>query len=171
MAALVAVMILVAASTFDWHSVAPSTLKMMPRGETVVMLITVAGTVVTHNLAIGVGLGVLASMALFSRRVAHLVDVTRVLDPDGTSVIYSVYGELFFASDQELIDSFDYRGDPPNVVIDFSRAHLWDTSAVAALDAIAGHYQRHGIELEITGLNRSSERLHSELSGRLATAH
>ena len=100
------------------------------------MLVTVGVTVATHNLAIGVGVGVLTAMAVFARQVAHLVDVDRVLDPDGTTSIYSVTGEIFFASDQELIDAFDYAGDPPNVIIDLSRAHIWDASAVAALDAI-----------------------------------
>jgi SulP family sulfate permease len=78
-------------------------------------------------------------MAVFARQVAHLVDVERVLDPDGTTSIYSVTGELFFASDQELIDAFDYACDPPNVIIDLSRAHVWDASAVAALDAVSTH--------------------------------
>ncbi|MGE3811159.1 MAG: SulP family inorganic anion transporter [Candidatus Nanopelagicales bacterium] len=172
MAALVAVMILVAVSTFDWHSVAPDTLRRMPRGETLVMVLTVAATVATHNLAIGVGVGVLTEMALFARRVAHLVDVERILDPDGTSVLYVISGELFFASDQELIDAFDYAGDPSEIIIDLTRAHLWDTSAVAALDAIESHYARHGIHhVTITGLNRTSEDLHAEHSGQLAGAH
>jgi SulP family sulfate permease len=171
MAALVAVMILVSVSTFDWHSVAPATLRRMPAGETLIMLVTVAGTVATHNLAIGVGLGVLTAMAVFARRVAHLVDVERVVDPEGTTSIYSVTGELFFASDQEFIDSFDYAGDPPNVIIDMSRAHVWDASAVAALDAIETHYSRHGVEVRITGLNERSEELHSTLSGQAAGAH
>jgi SulP family sulfate permease len=134
------------------------------------MGVTVAATVATHNLAIGVGLGVLTSMAIFARRVAHLVEVDRVLDPDGTSVLYSVSGELFFASDQELIEAFDYAGDPPDVAIDLSRAHLWDASAVAALDAISTHYARHGIEPRISGLNDRSEQLRSDLSGQLAGA-
>jgi SulP family sulfate permease len=170
MAALVAVMILVSISTFDWHSVAPSTLRRMPAGETLIMLVTVAGTVATHNLAFGVGLGVLTAMAVFARRVAHLVDVVRVADPDESTAIYSVTGELFFASDQEFIDAFDFAGDPPNVIIDMSRAHLWDASAVAALDAIETHYSRHGVRVEITGLNRHSEALHTTLSGQLAGA-
>jgi len=172
MAALVAVMILVAFATFDWHSVAPSTLRRMPAGETLIMVVTVAGTVATHNLAIGVGLGVLTAMAVFARRVAHLVDVERVVDPDGTTSIYSVTGELFFASDQELIDAFAYADDPPNVIIDMSRAHVWDASAVAALDAIETHYARHGVTVEITGLNERSHDLHTTLSGQLAgSAH
>jgi SulP family sulfate permease len=171
MAALVAVMILVSISTFDWHSIAPGTLRRMPAGETVIMLATVGVTVATHNLAIGVGVGVLTAMAVFARQVAHLVDVERVVDPDGTTSIYSVTGEIFFASDQELIDAFDYAGDPPNVIIDLSRAHVWDASAVAALDAINSHYHRHGVTVEITGLNRRSEELHTTLTGQVAPAH
>jgi SulP family sulfate permease len=171
MAALVAVMILVAFSTFDWHSVAPATLRRMPRGETVIMLVTVAGTVATHNLAIGVAAGVLTAMAVFARRVAHLVEVDRVLDPDGTSCLYAVHGEVFFASDQELIDAFHYAEDPPKVIVDFSRAHLWDASAIAAVDAIEGHYRRHDIALSITGLNERSDRLHQKLSGQMAATH
>ncbi len=171
MAALVAVMILVSVATFDWHSIAPSTLRRMPAGETAIMLVTVVATVATHNLAIGVGLGVLTAMVLFARRVARLVDVERVEDPDGTTSIYSGTGELFFASDQELIDAFDFAGDPPRVIVDLSRAHVWDASAVAALDAIETHYARHGVQVEITGLNARSEALHRTLSGQLAGAH
>jgi SulP family sulfate permease len=171
MAALVAVMILVAVSTFDWHSIAPGTLRRMPRGETVIMLVTVAGTVATKNLAIGVAAGVLTAMAVFARRVAHLVEVDRVLDPDGTTCIYSITGEVFFASDQELIEAFHYAEDPPKVIADFSRAHLWDASAIAAVDAIEAHYRRHDIELAITGLNDRSDQLHQTLSGQMASAH
>jgi sulfate permease, SulP family len=170
MAALVAVMILVSVSTFDWHSIAPTTLRRIPRGETVIMLVTVAGTVATKNLAIGVAAGVLTAMAVFARRVAHLVEVDRVVHPDGTSCLYSVHGEVFFASDQELIEAFRYAEDPPSVIIDFSRAHLWDASAIAAVDAIEGHYRRHHIEVSITGMNERSGALHERLSGR-AVAH
>ena len=140
MAALVAVMIIVAVSTFDWHSVAPATLKRMPYGETIVMLVTVAATLATHNLAIGVVVGVLAAMVIFARRVAHLVEVTSVLDPDGSTRIYSVHGELFFASSNDLVGQFDYAGDPDTVVIDMTHAHVWDASSVAALDAITTKY-------------------------------
>lgn len=171
MAALVAVMILVAVSTFDWHSIAPATLRRMPPGETLVMAVTVAGTVATNNLAIGVGAGVLTAMAVFARRVAHLVDVERVVDPDGETALYSISGEVFFASDQELIEAFHYAEDPPKVIVDFSRAHLWDASAIAALDAIETHYRRHDVELEITGLNARSDALHQTLSGKMAAAH
>jgi SulP family sulfate permease len=86
-------------------------------------------------------------------------------------VSVATFGGLFFASDQELIDAFDFAGDPPRVIVDLSRAHVWDASAVAALDAIETHYARHGVQVEITGLNARSEALHRTLSGQLAGAH
>ena len=171
MAALVAVMILVAVSTFDWHSIAPRTLKRMPRSETTIMALTVIATVATHNLAIGVGVGVVAAMAVFARRVAHLVEIESVLDPDGTTRIYSITGELFFASDRELIAGFAYATDPARVIIDLSRAHIWDASAVSALDMITTKYAARGIEVEITGLNFHSQNIHDDLSGQLTGAH
>ncbi len=171
MAALVAVMFVVAWSTFNWESVRPSHLKRMPASETAVMVVTVVLTVVTKNLSIGVVAGVVVAALLFTRRVAHLVEVDRVLDPDGTNCIYSVHGEVFFVSEQELIDAFRYAEDPPHVLVDFSRAHLWDASAIAALDAIEANYRRHGVELTITGMNEHSEALHGRLSGQLVSAH
>ena len=171
MAALVAVMILVSISTFDWHSVAPATLRRMPKSETTVMVTTVAVVVITHNLAYGVVAGVLTAMVLFARRVAHLVEVTSVTDPDGGQVIYSVHGEIFFASSNDLVYQFDYAGDPDRVVIDLSNAHVWDASSVAALDAITTKYARRGKTVEITGLNKPSAHIHRRLAGELTGSH
>jgi sulfate permease, SulP family len=171
MAALVAVMFVVAYSTFDWGSVKPATLKRMPRSETTVMVVTVVLTVATGNLSIGVLAGVIVAALLFARRVAHLVEVDRLPDPDGTNCLYVVHGEVFFASEQELIDAFDYTEDPPRVLIDFSRAHLWDASAIAALDTIEAQYRKHGIEIAISGLNEPSGELPERLSGQLTPAH
>ena len=170
MAALVAVMVLVSVSTFEWRSIAPATLRRMPAGETAIMALTVAVTVATHNLALGVAAGVTAAAVVFARRVAHLVDVTSVLDPDGSTRVYAVSGDLFFASDRELVDAFDYSGDPPRVVVDLSRAHVWDASAVAALDAIETKYAAHGVTVELSGLNERSARLRADLSDRLVPA-
>lgn len=171
MAALVAVMIIVSVSTFDWHSITPATLKRMPWGETTVMVTTVAATLITRNLAIGVVLGVLAAMVIFACRVAHLVEVTSVLDPDGTTRIYSVHGELFFASSNDLVTQFDYAGDPDTVIIDLSAAHIWDASSVAALDAITTKYASRGKTAQITGLNKPSARIHQTLAGQLQAGH
>ncbi|TLW94694.1 SulP family inorganic anion transporter [Saccharomonospora piscinae] len=171
MAALVAVMVMVAVATFDWHSVHPATLRRMPVSETVVMLATVGVTVATHNLAIGVGVGVLVAMVAFARRVAHLVTVDGVLDPDGTTKIYRVTGQLFFASSNDLVFQFDYAHDPATVVIDLSDAHIWDASTVAALDAITTRYEARGTEVTITGMNTDSHQRHTALAGTLTGGH
>ncbi|GEL24853.1 sodium-independent anion transporter [Pseudonocardia sulfidoxydans NBRC 16205] len=171
MAALVGVMVMVAVGTFDWHSVRPATLKRMPRSETTVMVATVAVTVATHNLAYGVGVGVLVAMVLFARRVAHLVDVTGVLDAEGTTKTYRVTGQLFFASSNDLVFRFDYANDPPHVVVDLSAAHVWDASTVASLDAITTRYEAHGTTVEIVGMNKNSAARHASLAGHLSGAH
>ncbi|MBM0230881.1 SulP family inorganic anion transporter [Micromonospora sp. STR1_7] len=171
MAALVAVMIIVAVGTFDWHSVAPATLKRMPLGETLVMVTTVGAVLATHNLAIGVIAGVLTAMVIFARRVAHLVEVTSVLDPDESTRIYFVHGELFFASSNDLVFQFDYANDPQNVVIDMTHAHVWDASSVAALDAITTKYAARGKTVEIVELNKRSAAIHGTLAGNLSGGH
>jgi SulP family sulfate permease len=171
MAALVAVMIVVSVSTFDWHSIAPATLKRMPRGETLVMASTVAVVLATHNLAIGVIVGVLVAMVVFARRVARMVEVTSVLDPEGGTRIYAVRGELFFASSNDLVYRFDYAGDPDKIVIDMSHAHIWDASSVATLDAITTKYADRGKTVEIVALDRPSARMHGSLAGQLKVGH
>ncbi|TDD20457.1 SulP family inorganic anion transporter [Nonomuraea diastatica] len=171
MAALVAVMILVSVGTFDWHSLAPATLKRMPHGETLVMVVTVAVVVATHNLAIGVVAGSLTAMVVFARRVAHLANVTACLDPDGKQVVYAVTGELFFASSNDLVYQFNYATDPDDVVIDLTDAHIWDASSVAALDAIETKYAARGKKVTIVGLNQPSAHLHGTLAGQLTGSH
>lgn len=171
MAALVAVMIMVSVLTFDWHSIRPSTLKRMPKSETAVMVVTVAFTVVTHNLAIGVLVGVVVAAVLFARRVAHFTTVERTLSPDGSEARYTVDGELFFASSDDLTTQFEYVADPPRVVIDMTRSHVWDASSVAALDAIVTKYERHGAEVEIVGMNAATSDFHGRLSGGLGGGH
>jgi SulP family sulfate permease len=171
MAALVAVMVMVSFTTFDWHSVAPKTLRRMPAGEITVMVVTVAVVVATHNLAIGVVTGSVTAMVVFARRVAHLAEVTSVTDPDGTTAVYRVTGELFFASSNDLVHRFDYAGDPDRIVVDLSAAHVWDASSVAALDAIGAKYAQRGKSVEITGLNEPSAHLHGRLSGELTSSH
>lgn len=173
MAALVAVMVMVSVGTFDWHSISPATLRRMPRSETLVMLVTVAVTVATNNLAYGVIVGALTAMVLFARRVAHLVTVQRVVASgeggDGVldTVVYRVSGELFFASSNDLVYQFNYVDDPRNIVIDMSDSHIWDASSVAALDAVTTKYRAKGKDVEIIGLNTDSADRHDRLSGTL----
>ncbi|MEX5303132.1 SulP family inorganic anion transporter [Kocuria sabuli] len=169
MAALVAVMIFVAWATFDWHSMRPTTLARMPRSETMVMLSTVVVTVWTHNLAIGVIVGVLVAMIAFARRVAHMVSVERTLEEHFGEQIakYTISGELFFASSNDLYTMFDYAGDPQHVVIDLSDSHLWDASTAAALDSVTDKYAHYGKDVEIVGLNQASRRMRVRLGGML----
>ncbi|MCW0212053.1 MAG: SulP family inorganic anion transporter [Pseudonocardia sp.] len=167
MVALVGVMIMVCVGTFDWHSL--RTLRRMPRSETAVMLVTVAVTVATGNLAYGVVVGVIAATLLFARRVARLVAVTSELSADGGTRTYRVSGQLFFASSNDLVTRFDYAGDPPAVVLDLSAADVWDASTVAALDAVRTRYAVRGTEVTITGANENSRRRLDALAGTLGT--
>ncbi|MDY0892475.1 SulP family inorganic anion transporter [Frigoribacterium sp. CFBP9030] len=171
MAALVAVMIMVAVATFDWHSIRPSTLRRMPIGETIVMVATVACVVVTHNLAIGVVVGVITAMVVFARGVARLATVERTLADDGTAAHYTVTGALFFASSNDLTTLFRYGDDPERIVIDLTQAHVWDASTVAALDAVTTRYERRGKHVVLEGMNEASSRMHDRLAGRLGAGH
>ncbi|CAM5227784.1 hypothetical protein SHIRM173S_09929 [Streptomyces hirsutus] len=108
---------------------------------------------------------------LLQRLPLLFAEVTAVADPDGTSVVYRVTGELFFASSNDIVGRFDYSGDPDHVVIDLSSAHVWDASSVAALDAVETRYAQRGKTVEITGLNEPSARLHDKLSGELVGGH
>ncbi|MCU1689465.1 MAG: sulfate transporter, partial [Jatrophihabitantaceae bacterium] len=158
MAALVAVMIFVSGATIDWHSL--RTLPTMPRSETAVMVTTVVVVLLTRNLAIGVAVGVVVACVLFARRVAHVVEVESELTPDGGTRIYKVRGALFFASSNDLVTQFDYAGDPAQIVIDLSEAHVWDASSVAALDAITHKYARRDKTVTVGGANAfSTDRL------------
>ncbi|MFK4297006.1 SulP family sulfate permease [Arthrobacter sp. GAS37] len=173
MAALVAVMIFVSLITFDWHSIRPTTLRRLPKSETGVMLVTVIVVVATHNLAIGVGAGVLTAMVLFARRVAHFATVERSeVELNGRTVAsYTVDGELFFASSNDLYTQFDYAKDSSEgidrVVIDLHASHIWDASTVAVLDSVTEKYRRHGREVELIGLNAASVRMRERLAGKL----
>ena len=171
MAALVAVMIMVSVATFNWHSIQPSTLKRMPRSETVVMLSTLAVVVWTHNLAIGVIVGVVIAMVAFARRVAHFASVTRTVggDDEIEAALYTVEGELFFASSNDLTTLFEYSEDPENVVIDLSGSHIWDASTVAALDTIQTKYESMGKTVYIKGMNDYSQLLHQKLAGNMGS--
>ena len=170
MAALVAVMIMVSVGTVDWHSIDPRTLRLMPLSETLVMVVTVAATVITHNLAVGVVLGVLTAMVAFSRRVAHMTTVDKSVDGDGTCT-YRVRGQLFWASSNDLVHQFDYAEDPDRIVVDLTDADIWDASTVATLDAIQHKYASKGKDVSVVGLDGASLGRLRRLSGKLGAGH
>jgi SulP family sulfate permease len=165
--ALAAVMMIAALKTVNWRSIEPAMLKRMPMPETTVMLVTVAVTVATGNLAFGVFGGVLLAMVLFARRVAHVVRAERIVSADGGSVHYTVHGPLFFGSSSDLFERFSYAADPAVVSVDLTHAQVWDASSVAALDSIETKYREHGATVTFTGLDQRSTAFHERLTGRL----
>ncbi|WP_217428028.1 STAS domain-containing protein [Microlunatus speluncae] len=143
----------------------------MPLSATAIMFATVVATVITHNLAVGVVLGVIVAALFFAARVAHFTEVVDVAHPDENTRVYAVRGVLFFASSNDLVYQFDYVGDPAKVIIDLSGSQIFDASTVAALDAIEVKYREKGKEVEIIGLNEPSLAWHSRLSGKLGSGH
>jgi len=154
MAALVAVMIMVSIGTFNWSSI--RNLKDHPRSSSVVMLATVATTVATHDLAKGVLVGVLLSGFFFAHKVGLIMRVRSLADPDGYARTYTVIGQVFFASADQFIASFDFKEVIEKVRIDVSRAHFWDITAISALDKVILKFRREATEVEVIGLNDAS---------------
>jgi SulP family sulfate permease len=162
MAALVAIMIMVSIGTFSWSSI--RNLKDHPRSSSVVMLATVACVVLTHNLAIGVLVGVLLSGIFFAWKISQIFRVSSTLSDDGTQRTYLVEGQIFFASADTFSAAFDFREALEKVTIDISHAHIWDISSVAALDMIVLKFRRDGAEVDIIGLNEASETIVDKLA-------
>ncbi len=153
-AALVAIMIMVSISTFSWKSLRD--LVRHPRVSGVVMLATVAVTVATHDLSAGVAVGVLLSGVFFAFKVTRLMDVAVDYDPAADRRTYRVTGQIFFASADIFADRFDLRDTAAQVRIDLTHAHLWDVTAVGTLEDIVARMRRHGIAVEVIGLNAAS---------------
>jgi SulP family sulfate permease len=154
MAALVAVMIMVSIGTFSWRSFA--NLRTHPRTSSVVMIGTVIVTVFTHDLAKGVLTGVLLSALFFARKVGRVLHIGSTAGDEGRSRTYTVTGQVFFASSDGFVDSFDFKEVLERVTIDVSDAHFWDLSAVGALDKVVIKFRREGTQVEVVGLNKAS---------------
>lgn len=154
MAALVAVMIMVSISTFNWASI--KNLRTYPPTSSLVMIATVVIVVFTHNLALGVFVGVLMSALFFARKVARFFDVETVLSEDGTHRTYTVYGQVFFASAANFSARFDFKEQLERVTIDLTHAHFWDLTGVGALDKVVLKFRREGVEVELLGMNEAS---------------
>ena len=161
MAALVAIMIMVSIGTFSWSSI--KDVREHPRSSTIVMLATVIVVVATHNLAIGVLVGVLFSGIFFAWKISQLFRVSSTVTSDCTTRTYLIEGQLFFASVEQFNESFDFKESLDKVVIDVSNAHIWDISSVSALDMVVLKFRREGAEVEIIGLNEASETLVEKL--------
>ena len=154
MAALVAVMIMVSIGTFSWSSF--KNLKTHPKSSSLVMITTVIVVVLTHDLAIGVFVGVLTSALFFARKVSRFLKIESHLSEDNEKRTYKVYGQVFFASAEIFSNSFDFKEVVQNVIIDVSAAHFWDLSAVGALDKVVMKFRREGTAVDLIGLNEAS---------------
>ncbi|MGU3316102.1 SulP family inorganic anion transporter [Sphingomonas sp. M6A6_1c] len=153
-AALVAIMIMVSISTFSWGSLRD--LVRHPKTSGAVMLATVAVTVTTHDLSAGVAVGVLLSGVFFAFKVTRLMEVTVSYDAETDTRDYRVAGQIFFASAEIFADRFDLADTARHVRIDLTQAHLWDVTAVGALEEVVTRMRRHGIAVEVVGLNAAS---------------
>jgi SulP family sulfate permease len=162
MAALVAVMIMVSIGTFSWASL--GNLVVHPRSSSIVMLVTVAAVIYTHNLAIGVFAGVLLSGIFFAWKISKIFRVTSTLSDDGRERVYTVAGQIFFASVDDFTGAFDFKEALEKVTIDVSHAHIWDISSVQALDMIILKFRREGAEVELIGMNEASETIVDRLA-------
>lgn len=154
MAALVAVMIMVSIGTFSWRSILD--LRTNPRSSSVVMLATVVTVVTTHDLAIGVLVGVLLSGVFFAGKVSQLVSVGEIIDEEAGRITFVVEGQIFFASSEVFLAGFDFDNPAHEVVIDVTHAHFWDITAVGALDKAVLKFRKAGATVEVIGLNEAS---------------
>ncbi|WP_088036244.1 SulP family inorganic anion transporter [Evansella clarkii] len=162
MAALAGVMIMVSIGTFDWNSLI--NIHKIPRTDAIVMVVTVGTVVYTHDLAKGVFAGVILSAIFFAWKISR-VKVETMLSEDKTEKTYFVNGQLFFASVTDFVAQINYNDTVEKVIIDLTQAHLWDDSAVGAIDKIEYKYEQKGVEVEIRGLNKESSQLMKKIGG------
>jgi len=162
MATLVAVMIMVSIGTFRWASFRD--MAKIPRSETAVMLTTMLVTIFSRNFALGVATGIVMSTVFFSRKIAQLVFVDKVLGDNDSHRVYSVSGHIFFVSIDEFLDAFNFEEFVDRVTLDLTHAHLWDQGAIVALDKVVNKFRRSGAEVEVVGLNQASATLVEKLA-------
>ena len=162
MAALVAIMIMVSIGTFSWSSI--KNLKDHPRSSSMVMLATVFFVIYTHNLAIGVLVGVLLEGIFFAWKISQLFQVSKDLTADGKHRTYFIRGQMFFASSEDFMKSFDFKEAVETVTVDLSEAHIWDISSISALDLAIIKLKREGANVEVIGLNEASKTLVNKLA-------
>jgi MFS superfamily sulfate permease-like transporter len=161
MAALVGVMIMVSIGTFDWGSV--KSLHKTPITDTIVMIATVLTVLMTHDLSKGVLVGIILSAIFFASKISK-VKVTTLASEHSNKKYYRVSGQLFFASVTDFVECFNYNDDVKEVNIDLTEAHLWDDSAVGAIDKIVIKYHQNGINVNLVGLNKESNKLIDKLA-------
>ncbi|MEO2063204.1 MAG: SulP family inorganic anion transporter [Christiangramia sp.] len=156
MAALTGVMIMVAAGTFEWASL--KTINKMPKSDVIVMVLVTAVTIVLHNLALAVLIGVIISALVFAWDNAKRIRARKHIDENGVKY-YEIYGPLFFGSISAFNSKFDVQNDPEEVVIDFSESRVVDMSGIEALNKLTERYQKYGKKLHLKHLSKDCRQL------------
>ncbi len=156
MAALVGVMIMVSIGTFDWSCL--KSFRKVPVTDTLVMIVTVMTVIKTHDLSKGVLIGIILSAIFFASKISK-VKVTSLSAEGAHKKVYHVSGQLFFASVTDFVNSFDYKENVNEIDLDLSNAHLWDDSAVGAIDKVVIKYHQNGVKVNLKGLNTESNKL------------
>nr|WP_068128763.1 SulP family inorganic anion transporter [Nosocomiicoccus ampullae] len=159
MPVLVGIMIMVSIGTFDWSSF--TYLRRAPKTDSIVMLVTVGIVVATNDLSKGVIAGVILSAIFFVAKISKLKVKSKHQD---NKVIYEVEGQLFFASTEDFLKSFDFNLENKNIIIDFSDSHIWDDSAVGAVDKAVIKFQEKDNKVTIIGLDTSSREIFHKLA-------
>ena len=150
MAGLTGVMIMVAVGTFEWASM--RTFKKMPASDVFVMLLVTVITVVTHNLAVAVLIGIIFSALVFSWENARRIRARKSVDEDGHKH-YEIYGPLFFGSVKTFAEKFTPLEDPDEVIIDFKESRITDMSAIEAVNNITARYRKQGKTVRLKHLS------------------
>ena len=155
-AALTGLMIMVAIGTFEWASV--RAIGKMPNRDNLVGFLVAAITVLLHNLALAVLIGVIISALVFAWENAKRIRARKYIDDSGTKH-YEIYGPLFFGSTQAFAEKFDVKNDPVSVIIDFKESRVNDMSGIEALNKITERYSRAGKEIHLRHLSPDCRQL------------
>lgn len=150
MAALTGLMIMVAIGTFEWASL--KTINKMPKSDIFVMVMVTLVTVIIHNLALAVIIGVIIAALVFAWDNAKRIRARKSIDEDGVKH-YEIYGPLFFGSVSAFNEKFDVKNDPDEVIIDFRESRVVDMSAIEALNKVTELYQKSGKRIRLKHLS------------------
>ena len=156
MAALVGVMFMVVIGTFEWASL--KMIRRVPKTDVMVMVLVAGYTVLMHDLATAVILGVIVSAVVFAWQHATHIGAQTHFNEFG-SKIYQLHGPLFFASASSFKELFDVHLDPDDVVIDFYYTRVYDQSGLEAINALAERYDAAGKRLHLTHLSEECRQL------------
>ena len=156
MAALTGVMIMVAIGTFEWASF--RILNKMPKQDVFVGILVAIITILLHNLALAVLIGVIISALVFAWESAKRIRAKKYIDEKGTKH-YEIYGPLFFGSVATFHEKFDVANDPDKVIIDFKDCKVTDMSAIDALNKLTERYKKAGKKLHLQHLSNDCRTL------------